>query len=144
MTPHQCEYNKEIFENLYVYDADAATAALVDGSQVDPLPVDADLLSGIVPGYQPPFRILPYGVKATLVSKEATNLRRLARFLSPHFAVGIVPGYQPPFRILPYGVKATLVSKEATNLRRLTRFLSLHFVVGAFGVYTGMNMDMGM
>ncbi|GJW35925.1 hypothetical protein Tco_0058845 [Tanacetum coccineum] len=34
MTPHQCEYNKEIFENLYVYDADAATAALVDGSQV--------------------------------------------------------------------------------------------------------------
>nr|GEW94377.1 CRM-domain containing factor CFM3A, chloroplastic/mitochondrial-like [Tanacetum cinerariifolium] len=54
----------------------------------DPLPVDADLLPGIVPGYQPPFRILPYGVKATLVSKEATNLRRLARFLPPHFALG--------------------------------------------------------
>ncbi|PWA95559.1 CRM family member 3A [Artemisia annua] len=119
------EYNKEVSENLSVSDADAATAASVDGSQVyeldaedteikeelnyenevdklleglgprytdwpgsDPLPVDADLLPGIVPGYQPPFRILPYGVKATLVSKEATNLRRLARFLPPHFALG--------------------------------------------------------
>ena len=29
----------------------------------DPLPVDADLLPGFVPGYQPPFKILPYGVK---------------------------------------------------------------------------------
>ncbi|KAI3693113.1 hypothetical protein L6452_32943 [Arctium lappa] len=54
----------------------------------DPLPVDADLLPGTVDGYQPPFRILPYGVKATLIGREATNLRRLARFLPPHFALG--------------------------------------------------------
>lgn len=54
----------------------------------DPLPVDADLLPGIVPGYQPPFRILPYGVRATLGIKEATSLRRLARVLPPHFALG--------------------------------------------------------
>ncbi|CAN4091195.1 unnamed protein product [Withania somnifera] len=54
----------------------------------DPLPVDADLLPGLVPGYQPPFRILPYGVRSTLGTKEATALRRLARVLPPHFALG--------------------------------------------------------
>lgn len=54
----------------------------------DPLPVDADLLPGIVPGYEPPFRILPYGVRSTLAEKEATSLRRLARVLPPHFALG--------------------------------------------------------
>ncbi|KAK4361583.1 hypothetical protein RND71_020535 [Anisodus tanguticus] len=53
-----------------------------------PLPVDADLLPGIVPGYQPPFRILPYGVRSTLGTREATVLRRLARVLPPHFALG--------------------------------------------------------
>ncbi|XP_052189755.1 CRM-domain containing factor CFM3A, chloroplastic/mitochondrial [Diospyros lotus] len=54
----------------------------------DPLPVDADLLPGVVPGYQPPFRIVPYGVRSTLSVKEATSLRRLARVLPPHFALG--------------------------------------------------------
>ncbi|KAF7145474.1 hypothetical protein RHSIM_Rhsim04G0190700 [Rhododendron simsii] len=54
----------------------------------DPLPVDADLLPGIVPGYEPPFRILPYGVRSTLSVKDATSLRRLARVLPPHFALG--------------------------------------------------------
>ncbi|KAL3506043.1 hypothetical protein ACH5RR_031425 [Cinchona calisaya] len=53
-----------------------------------PLPVDADLLPGIVPGYQPPFRLLPYGVRSTLGMKEGTALRRLARTLPPHFALG--------------------------------------------------------
>ncbi|PRQ32833.1 putative RNA-binding, CRM domain, CRM-domain containing factor CFM3 [Rosa chinensis] len=54
----------------------------------DPLPVDADMLPGIVPGFQPPFRILPYGVRSSLGLKEATSLRRLARVLPPHFALG--------------------------------------------------------
>ncbi|KAL6519952.1 CRM-domain containing factor cfm3a, chloroplastic/mitochondrial [Orobanche minor] len=53
-----------------------------------PLPVDADLLPSIVSGYQPPFRLLPYGVRSTLGTKEATALRRLARGLPPHFALG--------------------------------------------------------
>lgn len=56
----------------------------------DPLPVDADLLPGIVPGYQPPFRVLPYGVRSSLGVKEATSLRRLARVLPPHFAIGML------------------------------------------------------
>ncbi|PKI65887.1 hypothetical protein CRG98_013707 [Punica granatum] len=54
----------------------------------EPLPVDADMLPGTVAGYQPPFRVLPYGVRATLSQKEATALRRVARFLPPHFALG--------------------------------------------------------
>lgn len=53
-----------------------------------PLPVDADLLPGVLPGYQPPFRILPYGVRHNLGLKEATSLRRLARVLPPHFVLG--------------------------------------------------------
>lgn len=54
-----------------------------------PLPVDADLLPGVFPGYRPPFRLLPYGVRSTLSNKEATALRRLARVLPPHFALGM-------------------------------------------------------
>ncbi|XP_020591561.1 CRM-domain containing factor CFM3, chloroplastic/mitochondrial [Phalaenopsis equestris] len=54
----------------------------------DPLPVDADLLPGIVPGFKPPFRVFPYGVRRTLGLKEGTALRRLARVLPPHFALG--------------------------------------------------------
>lgn len=54
-----------------------------------PLPVDADQLPGLVPNYQPPFRILPYGVRKTLGPRESTSLKRLARFLPPHFIIGI-------------------------------------------------------
>ncbi|MQL78697.1 hypothetical protein Taro_011132 [Colocasia esculenta] len=54
----------------------------------NPLPVDADLLPGVVRGYRPPFRVLPYGVRPALGIKETTALRRLARVLPPHFALG--------------------------------------------------------
>ncbi|XP_027364881.1 CRM-domain containing factor CFM3A, chloroplastic/mitochondrial-like isoform X2 [Abrus precatorius] len=54
----------------------------------DPLPVDADMLPATVPGYQPPFRVLPFGVRSTLGLREATALRRIARTLPPHFALG--------------------------------------------------------
>lgn len=59
----------------------------------DPLPVDADMLLAVVPGYQPPFRILPYGVRSNLGVKEATDLRRIARGLPPHFALGLSPAF---------------------------------------------------
>lgn len=61
-----------------------------DWPGLDPLPVDADMLPGVVPGFQPPFRVLPYGVRSTLSQREATSLRRLARFLPPHFALGML------------------------------------------------------
>ncbi|KAK9068195.1 hypothetical protein SSX86_012306 [Deinandra increscens subsp. villosa] len=85
--------NAEIKDELnYEKEVDKLLEGLgpryTDWPGCDPLPVDADLLPGTVQDYKPPFRILPYGVKATLVGKEATSLRRLARFLPPHFALG--------------------------------------------------------
>lgn len=55
----------------------------------DPLPVDADMLPATVPGYKPPFRVLPFGVRSVLGLREATALRRIARTLPPHFALGL-------------------------------------------------------
>lgn len=54
----------------------------------DPLPVDADLLPAVVPGYRKPFRLLPYGVKPILTNDEMTTLKRLGRPLPCHFALG--------------------------------------------------------
>ncbi|KAL7611055.1 hypothetical protein Lser_V15G13117 [Lactuca serriola] len=54
----------------------------------EPLPVDADLLPAIVPGYRKPFRLLPFGVQPKLTNDEMTILRRLGRPLPCHFALG--------------------------------------------------------
>ncbi|XP_015082038.1 CRM-domain containing factor CFM3, chloroplastic/mitochondrial [Solanum pennellii] len=59
-----------------------------DWSGRGPMPVDADLLPAVVPGYRPPFRRLPYGAKLNLKNKEMTYLRRTARIIPPHFALG--------------------------------------------------------
>ena len=56
----------------------------------DPLPVDADLLPAIVPGYRRPFRLLPSGVPPKLTDREMTILRRLAHPLPFHYALGNV------------------------------------------------------
>ncbi|MQM15278.1 hypothetical protein Taro_048221 [Colocasia esculenta] len=53
-----------------------------------PLPVDADLLPAVVPGYRKPFRLLPFGLKPKLTDQEMTILRRLGRPLPCHFALG--------------------------------------------------------
>lgn len=60
----------------------------IDWSGREPLPVDADLLPALVPGYKPPFRLLPHGTRQALKDKEMTYLRRTARTLPPHFALG--------------------------------------------------------
>ncbi|PQP95518.1 CRM-domain containing factor CFM3 chloroplastic/mitochondrial-like [Prunus yedoensis var. nudiflora] len=54
----------------------------------EPLPVDADLLPSMVPGYKTPFRLLPYGFRPCLRDKDVTKYRRLARTVPPHFALG--------------------------------------------------------
>ncbi|XP_027330398.1 CRM-domain containing factor CFM3, chloroplastic/mitochondrial isoform X2 [Abrus precatorius] len=54
----------------------------------EPLPVDADLLPAVVPGYKTPFRLLPYGIRHCLSNKDMTKFRRLARITAPHFALG--------------------------------------------------------
>ncbi|GAB4853785.1 hypothetical protein Ancab_017978 [Ancistrocladus abbreviatus] len=60
----------------------------LDWTGREPLPVDADLLPGVVLGYKPPFRLLPCGVRHCLRNKEMTFFRRLARTMPPHFALG--------------------------------------------------------
>jgi hypothetical protein len=56
------------------------------GSQ--PVPVDGDLLPRIIPNYTPPFRVLPFGVRAGLNNTVATHLRRISRPLPPHIVIG--------------------------------------------------------
>ncbi|XP_078172329.1 CRM family member 3A [Carex rostrata] len=77
------EYENEIDKLL-----DKLGPRYTDWPGSDPLPVDADMLPGVVPGYKPPYRILPYGVKSHLGLKDSTGLKRLARTLPPHFALG--------------------------------------------------------
>ncbi|KAL9242443.1 hypothetical protein vseg_016437 [Gypsophila vaccaria] len=54
----------------------------------EPLPIDADLLPAVVPGFRKPFRLLPYGVRPQLTNDEMTVLKRLGRPLPCHFALG--------------------------------------------------------
>ncbi|KAL5080124.1 hypothetical protein RYX36_008545 [Vicia faba] len=54
----------------------------------DPVPVDADLLPAVIPGFRHPFRLLPYGVKSNLTDDEFNTLKRLGRPLPCHFALG--------------------------------------------------------
>lgn len=82
-SPSEIKYETEM-DNLL----DSLGPRYADWPGPDPLPVDADMLPGIVHGYKPPFRILPYGVRSSLGYKEGTALRRLARVLPPHFALG--------------------------------------------------------
>lgn len=60
----------------------------VDWWGYSPLPIDADLLSPLVPGFRKPFRLLPFGIKPKLTDREMTILRRLSKPLPCHFALG--------------------------------------------------------
>ncbi|XP_057858533.2 CRM-domain containing factor CFM2, chloroplastic isoform X2 [Cryptomeria japonica] len=82
-TPNM-EYERE-FDSLL----DGLGPRFTDWWGYDPLPVDADLLPAVVPGYKKPLRVLPYGMKPKLTDNEMTRLRRLGRPLPPHFALGI-------------------------------------------------------
>lgn len=68
-----------------------------DWSGWDPVPVDADLLPGRVPGYKPPYRMLPFKIRSKLRDGEMTALRQLARSIAPHFALGVMIFYQKYF-----------------------------------------------
>ncbi|XP_058088029.1 chloroplastic group IIA intron splicing facilitator CRS1, chloroplastic isoform X2 [Magnolia sinica] len=53
-----------------------------------PLPVDADLLPEVVPGFRPPCRLCPPRMRPKLTDDELTYLRKLARPLPTHFVLG--------------------------------------------------------
>ncbi|KAG7542938.1 YhbY-like superfamily [Arabidopsis thaliana x Arabidopsis arenosa] len=128
-SPQEVEYEDEINELL-----EGLGPRYTDWQGGYPLPVDADLLPGIVPGYEPPFRVLPYGVRSTLGTKEATSLRRLATVLPPHFALGrsrqlqglataMVKLWQRSLIAkvaLKRGVQLTTSERMAEDIKRLT------------------------
>ncbi|PKA61453.1 Chloroplastic group IIA intron splicing facilitator CRS1, chloroplastic [Apostasia shenzhenica] len=72
------------------------------------LPVDADLLPQTIPGYKPPFRLLPVGMRSHLTNAEMTNLRKLAKALPCHFALGRNRHHQ--------GLAAAILRLWETNL----------------------------
>ncbi|KAL3626379.1 CRM-domain containing factor cfm3a, chloroplastic/mitochondrial [Castilleja foliolosa] len=128
-TSSEVRYEDEIDELL-----DCLGPRYVDWPGEGPLPVDADLLPGVDPDYQLPFRLLPYGVRSTLSTKEATALRRLARVLPPHFALGRSRQHQGLAAamiklwekssivkiVLKRGVQLTTSERMAEDLKRLT------------------------
>ncbi|KAH9607925.1 hypothetical protein KSS87_013999 [Heliosperma pusillum] len=82
-SPEELEDMKEVDKLL-----DGLGPRFLDWAGRPPLPVDADLLPGVVAGYKTPFRLLPHGVLSRLKDSETTNLRRQARLMRAHFALG--------------------------------------------------------
>ncbi|XP_024029575.1 chloroplastic group IIA intron splicing facilitator CRS1, chloroplastic [Morus notabilis] len=78
--------------SLYVREADRLLDGLgprfIDWWMNKPLPVDADLLPEVVPGFRPPFRRCPPHTRSKLTDEELTYLRKLAHSLPTHFVLG--------------------------------------------------------
>ncbi|KAK6921177.1 RNA-binding, CRM domain [Dillenia turbinata] len=79
MTEEESEYNSLL---------DGLGPRFLDWWGTGVLPVDADLLPQKIPGYKPPFRLLPTGMRSRLTNAEMTNLRKVAKSLPCHFALG--------------------------------------------------------
>lgn len=83
---------KSIKKSLYEREADRLLDGLgprfIDWWWRGPLPVDADLLPEVIPGFKTPFRRCPPGVKPTLSDEELTWLRFISQALPTHFALG--------------------------------------------------------
>ncbi|EPS58217.1 hypothetical protein M569_16596, partial [Genlisea aurea] len=81
------------FSSLYERETDRLLDELgprfVDWWLHKPLPVDADLLPQVVPGFKPPPRLCPPPfTRPQLFDDELTYLRKLARPLPTHFVLG--------------------------------------------------------
>ncbi|KAI3747780.1 hypothetical protein L6452_10430 [Arctium lappa] len=78
--------------SLYEREADRLLDGLgprfVDWWMPKPLPVDADMLPEVVPGYKPPSRRCPMNARSKLTDNELTHLRKLAYHLPTHFVLG--------------------------------------------------------
>ncbi|KNA17943.1 hypothetical protein SOVF_075120 [Spinacia oleracea] len=79
LTAEEVEYNDLL---------DCLGPRFVDWWGTGILPVDGDLLPQTVPGFHPPLRLLPSGMRLGLTNAELTNLRKLAKTLPCHFALG--------------------------------------------------------
>lgn len=83
--------------SLYEREADRLLDGLgprfIDWWRPKPLPVDADLLPEVLPGFRPPFRLSPPQTRSKLTDDELTYLRKLAYALPTHFVLGNQPHY---------------------------------------------------
>ncbi|CAN6445083.1 unnamed protein product [Victoria cruziana] len=80
--------NGTLFEREVDRLLDGLGPRFVDWWWAKPLPVDADLLLEVVPGYKSPLRRCPPHVRRTLTDDELTYLRKIARKMPTHFALG--------------------------------------------------------
>lgn len=87
------ENNQPVVGSLYERETDRLLDGLgprfIDWWMRKPLPVDADLLPEVVPGFKPPTRLSPPKTRPKLTDEELTNLRKLAHPLPFHFVLGI-------------------------------------------------------
>ncbi|GAB2219620.1 hypothetical protein Drorol1_Dr00007257 [Drosera rotundifolia] len=79
MTQEEVEYNDML---------DGLGPRFFDWWGTGVLPVDGDLLPQTLPGFKPPLRLLPVGIRAEVTDKELTTLRKLTKSLPCHFALG--------------------------------------------------------
>ncbi|OVA04958.1 RNA-binding [Macleaya cordata] len=83
---------QSVHGTLYQREADRLLDGLgprfIDWWWPKPLPVDADLLPEVIPGFTPPIRRCPPRVRSQLADEELTYFRKLARPLPTHFALG--------------------------------------------------------
>lgn len=84
---------QSIDRSLYEREGDRLLDGLgprfIDWWMWKPLPVDADLLPEVVPGFRPPFRLCPPAGRSKLTDDELTYLRKLAHPLPTHFVLGM-------------------------------------------------------
>ncbi|OMP04744.1 hypothetical protein COLO4_09355 [Corchorus olitorius] len=84
--------NEMVMGSLYEREIDRLLDGLgprfIDWWMRKPLPVDADLLPEVVPGFRPPLRLSPPNTRRKLRGDELTYLRKLAHPLPFHFALG--------------------------------------------------------
>ncbi|XP_048130844.1 chloroplastic group IIA intron splicing facilitator CRS1, chloroplastic [Rhodamnia argentea] len=84
--------SESINGSLYERETDRLLDGLgprfVDWWMRKPLPVDADLLPEVVPGFSPPLRLCPPNERPKLTDNELTYLRKLAHPLPTHFVLG--------------------------------------------------------
>ncbi|KAL4577594.1 hypothetical protein LXL04_013704 [Taraxacum kok-saghyz] len=78
--------------SLYEREADRLLDGLgprfIDWWMPKPLPIDADLLPAIVPGYKPPSRFSLMNGPSKLTDNELTHLRKQAYHFPTHFVLG--------------------------------------------------------
>lgn len=124
--------------SLYEREADRLLDGLgprfIDWWRPNPLPVDADLLADVVPGFMPPHRQCPPNVRSKLTDEELTYLRKLAHPLPTHFVLGrntklqglaaaILKLWEKCFIVkiaLKWGAPNTNNEQMASQLKRLT------------------------